>query len=400
MLTRLLLFAALFGSVPCIWAQENDPESLEDLVNQARDQYLNGYPDLAMPLLNEAVSRYPEETEGYFWRASLLQEQEEFTRALSDYQVVIELDTLDRQGWFGYGRMLYELDRPAESVEAFTRLLSFPRGETNEIMFRKEAGAAGVSGMFTFQGLQSDVYYHRGMAQWELDQREEAISDLEKAVKEAPQMADYHYQLGAMYEAEGSASDAAKAYFHCLEQQDYHVGALQGMLALQEEVPAVDRYFAELNQGESSSPIALIYEGLSLYNQGAYGPAVAKYSEAIELMPGFPVFHLNRGMAYAKLKNWSAAESDFLNAIRNSPDYAKAYSQLGTVYYRQQKWDQALGQYNNSLRLNPYQAGTYYNRALVHYNLRHKEEACQDLQKAMELGQAASDRVKHSLCGY
>ncbi|HAA15096.1 MAG TPA: hypothetical protein DCE41_26740 [Cytophagales bacterium] len=400
MLARLLFLTAFLAGSHCLWAQEDDPQSLDELVNAARDQYLNGFPDVALPILNEAVSRYPEETDGYFWRASILQEQEEFTRALTDYLVVIELDSMNRQGWFGFGRMLWELERYEESVAAFTKLLGFPKGETNEIMFRTEAGQPGVSDIFTFQGIQSDVYYYRGLGQWELDHRPEAIEDLEKAVEQNPEMADYHYQLGTMYEAEGNANDAAKSYFHCLEQQDYHVGALQSMLALQERVPAVEQYFAELNQGESSSPITLVYEGLNLYSQGAYAQSVAKYSEAIELLPGFPVFHVNRGMAYAKLQNWRAAESDFLNAIRNSPDYAKAYSQLGTAYYKQRQWDKALSQYNNALRLNPYQAGIYYNRALTHYYLRHKEEACQDLKKAIELGQSVSAKVQHSLCGY
>ena len=392
---RLFLWSLLI-SAPALGQSE---VSFDSLLSEAMHHYYTGFHDLALDKLNEATSRYPTRTRGFLWRAQVHHDMEEDIRALSDYQAVLAMDTLSTEAQFGLGRTLYYLHRYEESVTALTKVLTMPIEETNHVVYRREAEANGASGMFTHSGLQSDIYYLRGMARWALEHWDEAQYDLEQAVDQAPHMADYHYQLGRLHEQQSRHVLAAGHYYECLLQDRSHMGGLRGLLRLQWEVTQVQAYFADLNEGEEGSVLSLTYEGLLLFQQGSFGAAIAKYNEAIELAPGLPSLYLNRGMARVRLDDLAVAQSDFVHAIRLDPMFTKAYQQLGSVYYKKREYAEAIENYDQSLRLDDSQALVFYNRGLAHYYLKEKEEACADITQAEALGQAIPANVKSSLCG-
>lgn len=374
-----------------------DPPELEDLITKAEEMFARGYGDQAIPLLNKAVSKFPEYISAYHARALVFVDQREYDRAMTDYHIILSLDSLDLQAWFGLGESLTALHRFNEAEAAFSSILALPKQATERVMYRTQEN--GVARAFTLEGLTSDVYYMRGLTRVELDNWTGAKEDFSRAIQENDQLSDYHFQLGKVNEHLNLLPEAARNYYGCLKIASYHGGALQGLYGLQEKVPMVYTYFKDLNQDNQQSPLSLTYQGLAKFSAGELEEAIALYTKALTLAPNIPEILINRGLAKQKAKQIQGAKADFAAAIRASPDYAKPYRLLGTVYYREKSFDNALNYYNESLRLEGDDPTTLYNRALVHYNLRQPHEACADLIKAQELGQTINTDVMGKICG-
>jgi len=82
-------------------------------------------------------------------------------------------------------------------------------------------------------------------------------------------------------------------------------------------------------------------EGVALSRSGDNDGALAKFGEAIAIMPTcFDCFY-NVGYAQSQKKDWPKAEEAFKKAIDLKPDYIEAYNGLAQVYNAQKKFDEA-----------------------------------------------------------
>ncbi|KIJ28613.1 hypothetical protein M422DRAFT_186264 [Sphaerobolus stellatus SS14] len=73
-------------------------------------------------------------------------------------------------------------------------------------------------------------------------------------------------------------------------------------------------------------------EGNNLYSKGSYEDALAKYTEAIALVPQSAVLFANRAACYISLKRHEDALSDALKATELDPKYPRAWVRLGSCY--------------------------------------------------------------------
>lgn len=82
----------------------------------------------------------------------------------------------------------------------------------------------------------------------------------------------------------------------------------------------------------------------------------------------------NRGMAYASIKEYTAALTDLNQALIIDPEFFDAFMTRGYVYSTLGKpWD-AFADYSSALNINPQYATAYYNRGLIcDYLQLHKE---------------------------
>ena len=69
-----------------------------------------------------------------------------------------------------------------------------------------------------------------------------------------------------------------------------------------------------------------------------YDPAIADYTRAIQLDPGFAKVYNNRGLAWCAKTEYDRAIADYDEAIRLDPGYATAYHNRGYA------WDE-MGEY-------------------------------------------------------
>lgn len=91
--------------------------------------------------------------------------------------------------------------------------------------------------------------------------------------------------------------------------------------------------------------------GNAAMQQKDYKTAIAKYTEAISLSPGNPIYLSNRAAAYSASGDHTAAAADAEIAVAADPKYTKAWSRLGLAKF-------ALGDARGSAEA--YQKGIEY----------------------------------------
>jgi Flp pilus assembly protein TadD len=134
-------------------------------------------------------------------------------------------------------------------------------------------------------------------------------------------------------------------------------------------------------------------EGVALSRTGDNDGAVAKFNEAIAVMPTcFDCFY-NLGYAQSQKKDWPKSEEAFKKAIDLKPDYIEAYNGLAQVYNAQKKFDeaQAASQKAAELAMANGAAGgaggvdALYNVGVTAWNAGKAEEAKKAFEEALKL---------------
>ena len=120
-------------------------------------------------------------------------------------------------------------------------------------------------------------------------------------------------------------------------------------------------------------------------NKGEHQAAIADFTEAIRLKPGFPEAYNNRGNGYSALKQYEKAVSDFTEAIRLKPDLAEPYFNRGNGYSALKQYETAIGDYTEAIRLKPDFVSAFNNRGNRYHALKQYEKAIGDYTEAIRL---------------
>jgi tetratricopeptide (TPR) repeat protein len=89
------------------------------------------------------------------------------------------------------------------------------------------------------------------------------------------------------------------------------------------------------------------------FDRGNCKEAVAGYTQAIALNPGYAEAYNNRAYTYMRMQNYAPALQDLDQALRLRPDYLHALMNRGDIhnYYFEQDRKKAIEDYNHILRL-------------------------------------------------
>ena len=92
---------------------------------------------------------------------------------------------------------------------------------------------------------------------------------------------------------------------------------------------------------------------------------------------------MNRGIAYSKTDNFSAAFADFNKAIELKPDFAEAYMNRGDIYIKNKgEFDFAFADFDKAIELNPKLTGAYMHRGAAYFAKGENDRAIADYSKA------------------
>lgn len=136
------------------------------------------------------------------------------------------------------------------------------------------------------------------------------------------QLGDYEKSLADNTEAIRIRPTHAQAY-HNRGTAKRHLGDMEG--ALQD--------FAQSIELENPEKV-LSHEcmGRIYLKKRDMDKAISHFSEAIQLGVSYAGTYASRGYAYAELKQYELAITDYLEAIRRNPDLADAYYDLAQIY--------------------------------------------------------------------
>jgi tetratricopeptide (TPR) repeat protein len=134
-------------------------------------------------------------------------------------------------------------------------------------------------------------------------------------------------------------------------------------------------------------------EGVAASRAGDNDAAIAKFNEAVGIVPSCFDCYYNIGYAYSQKKEWDKAEAAFQKAIEFKPDYIEAYSGLAQVLNAEKKFDeaQAASQKAASLAMAGGAAGgaggvdALYNVGVTAWNAGKPEEAKKAFEDALKI---------------
>lgn len=199
--------------------------------------------------------------------------------------------------------------------------------------------------------------YVRGTGKLQERNYVEAVTDLTRAVKLRPDIAEAFHNLGFAFEKTGDLRNAARAYERALSLKPNYPSALNNLgylLATTESDTAkavmLCQKAVELQPNSPSFHDSL---GWALYKAGRHNEAARHFNAAIRLEPGFFKAHFNLGLVEFSAGNFSAAAGHFRNTIQLNANYLKAYVPLADCYEKLNDDAKALHVYRQALAKAP-----------------------------------------------
>ncbi|MCB9855171.1 MAG: protein kinase [Phycisphaerales bacterium] len=336
--------------------QRLNPGSAEDYCLQAcREKDTTA----AIRLLDRALHRNPALGEARLLRASLYGTLGDNEAMLADTDVAIDMDFGGALVHGQRGSALAQLNRFAEAIAAFTEAIRLdPR---NVHWWYDRAAARAHSGDFdaalgdAAQALLLDpeyafAYVAQGKSLAGLRKFDAARAAFNQAAELMPELADTYAERSALNRQELLLDDAIADADRVIEIDPADPrGYQQKALALLER-----RSFDEARQtldacmAVEASEDTIRMRGAVNYYAGAYEAAVADFSEALRLRPGFFASLEYRGRSNFRLGHYQEAILDFTRWIDSGQQTEIAYIRRGMAYqilgdYALAKRDYAVG---------------------------------------------------------
>jgi tetratricopeptide (TPR) repeat protein len=255
------------------------------------------------------------------------------------------------------------------SIDETAHLPFFELGALAELKDSMELAVSFYSKAIERKKNEKQYYYQRGIQYFKLEQYDKAIADFSKVILIDVKFADAYNDRGSAYKLGGNMDNAIADYSKA----------------------------AELDKKSG-----LAYNNLgSLYReQKDYDRAIKAYDKAILIDQNNFLAWNNRGFAKFEKGDYQDALSDFKRVNLIKPDYAIAYNNTAGVYMEMEDYQSVIASASTAIEKDKNFGAAYYNRAIANEMLRNELEACQDWNKAADLGiRIAEEYYTTNSCG-
>jgi tetratricopeptide (TPR) repeat protein len=143
-------------------------------------------------------------------------------------------------------------------------------------------------------------------------------------------------------------------------------------------------------------------EGIDCYEKGDLSGAIFNWSLVIAIDPKDPNAYYSRAIVKNELYTWKSALKDYDKAIEIAPNFASALVNRGSLKDENGDYLGAIEDYEKVLQLdkaeieNKQQA--YFNLGNTYLNLKNKGKACENWNKALELGADYAEERINEYC--
>ncbi len=212
---------------------------------------------------------------------------------------------------------------------------------------------------------------------------EQAASLLRQILKEQPNLAPAHLNLGLVYRMMGQAEKAGHHLRRAamLDLRDPTPLVELARLALeQRQLKDLEGYLRMLRDRFPNHPELPLLTGSLASLKSDWKQAYAEFSRALKTRPNDFRLHYNLGVAAYQMGRKEEARQHLLKTVQLKPDYTTAWKSLGMVYEALQQPREAVHAYTQALQREPDDLPTRLKRAQLLQQLNQIEEALADYQ--------------------
>jgi len=422
-LIRFLILLLLFicSNLPTLAQNEKDDLVYYDSPKEFRSPYekrqevkkiydiaVNRYNqqeyEIALELLDQAISLQPDFVDAYFQRAAAAERLLMYEDALVDYEILIHLADSMNEAFFGKARTLYHLERYVDALDVFDHLMKLPSGSTNAVYFKTAnyaSNQSAVVGVTTLQSNQADLYNYKGLCHLELEQWQSALAAFEIALKQSPHNPDYLLNKALCLKNSGHTKQAMEELSLLLQHNPDHELAWYNLAVLAEDTGNIPEKLNQLNNSLGSAtkiPSAYLNRGIIKYKAQDYSGALADFDSALILKPNDHDFLINRAMALEKMKYYQRAIDDLDQVLQKNDKNAQAYKLKGDIFFRTDDFQAAAANYTMAISYKPYNPSALYNRGLSFLKIKEWTKGCMDLRKSYDYGYEAAQKLMIKYC--
>ena len=233
------------------------------------------------------------------------------------------------------------------------------------------------------------VQYRLGLGLAQAGLWDAAAARIERAVALDPNLAEAHFDLGAIYGGPLKRDEAAAECFRAAltareEYPEAHLN-LGNILALQGDDGQALVHFDRAIALRPGLFIAHFNRANALKKLGRMDDAIKSYGFSLKFDPGFLPAHLNLGNTYLALERPKDALAVFDNVLRHHPDRADFWSARATAAKAMGLAEEALAGFNRALALAPDHADALSGRGGLLEGLDRFDEAAVDYQRLYDL---------------
>ncbi len=227
-----------------------------------------------------------------------------------------------------------------------------------------------------------------GVAMFQHGYLDEAATSFEEVLREHPQDAEAHYNLGTLHLRR---KNFEQAYTHLQRSVDLKPTYPEawnnlGMLAAQQNrAEEATRDFQRSLQQRPSYVTALVNLGNLYRHERSFAEAETCLRKALQLEPDDPETHYNLGMLYAQQSRFTEASRYLQEALVLRPDYPEALNNYGVLLVHEHQFTQAEQQFRTCVRLVPGYEGSYLNLARLYMAQGDKARARQALDELLHI---------------
>lgn len=130
----------------------------------------------------------------------------------------------------------------------------------------------------------------------------------------------------------------------------------------------------------------LYIKGIDYGKENQFSKALIELNRANGIEPNNLNILMELSTNYAKLGNFEKAFEFINRAVELYPNDERPFNNRGLLYYKNSQDKKAIEDFNRVIEINPTRGYPYANLAFCYYYLEKKEQACDAVTKAKELG--------------
>ncbi|MDP3919342.1 MAG: tetratricopeptide repeat protein [Candidatus Omnitrophota bacterium] len=366
MMGRLDEALAVYQGARAVDRDTGIPDMNIAMVHYSRKEY-----DKAMASIEGAIKINPDNYRFYVNSAVIYRDVGDHERSVRDLEKVLALNprfggihyrlgaAYEKVGRLDDANREYKKAHEADprNEEALKGWLRVKGSGTSEPAAATGSTASGTAPAPGWQPTTARDFNDLGIAMTQQGDMGKAVTYIQKAIELDTNVADYHYNLGAVYGRLLKFDEAAASFTRALEANPEHYQSLVGM-------------------------------GLSAYKDRRFGEAEEWYKRAIAAHPAVGQTYYNLGLVYAKEGLYEKAVTAFRDAIDKGENAAGIYDVLAQSYLNLHRTEEAQAALMESLSLDPEHVATHYYLGLAYAQSGEETKVHDKVSVLEEKGQA------------